>query len=289
MTPFSALPLSLLKSHAWFLPTLLIGAIAAAATGAEQSLRDTPVGQIATQHAYLLSQNAERTKLWVVQTDDQQRGDVLQATAEPGVVSAGSVGKRVRLRARVINRQYHADLQRVVSSLKIESVAAAIQYPLFPILPSSAKLASSRPPTTLAGANTLIDLTTFQGVTLVAIRDLDHVDRFRSLGITDGFGNGQPISDFIARKQYVTEHGTVIKKGDRFVIDQVQIKVQARHTGSKLILRSAEPRAGLAFYCYGYDRSRDLCWPIDLASFKKTVAGYFRVEPTESEVAMHDN
>ena len=53
------------------------------------------------------------------------------------------------------------------------------------------------------------------------------------------------------------------------------------NSGTKLILGSAAPKAGLAFYCYGFNRERKTFWAIDTKEFQAAVGGYFTMEGKE--------
>jgi len=94
----------------------------------------------------------------------------------------------------------------------------------------------------------------------------------------------QPIVDFKARGAYVAKHGKLIEKGDRFIIDSAEVVQNTDgygNCGTKLILGSAAPKAGLAFYCYEFNRERKSFWAIDTEEFKAAVDGYFTMEGEE--------
>jgi len=126
-----------------------------------------------------------------------------------------------------------------------------------------------------------IDVKAYEGITLVAARDMDHVDSYRSLGIRGGFGQDQPIVDFIARRNYVDMWGKLIEKGDRVVIGSAEV-VDSTDTflnsGTKLILRSAAPKEGLIFFGYGFNQADSHFWAIGMKQFRAAVDGYFTIE-----------
>jgi len=119
------------------------------------------------------------------------------------------------------------------------------------------------------------------GVTLVADKSLDHIDHFRTLGMSRGFGSNQPLCDFIATEKWVSKQGASIKAGERIKIGKATV-VEATdgfgNTGTKLILDSAEPKEGLVFYCYAFNSGEKAYWAIDKNKIKKALAGYFHIE-----------
>ncbi len=119
------------------------------------------------------------------------------------------------------------------------------------------------------------------GVTLVADKSLDRIDRFRTLGMSRGFGGDQPLCDFIATEKWVSKRGTSIKAGEKIKIGKATI-VEATdgfgNTGTKLILDSAEPNEGLVFYCYAFNSKEKAYWAIDKKQIKKALSGYFHIE-----------
>jgi len=127
----------------------------------------------------------------------------------------------------------------------------------------------------------VLDVKQLEGLTLVATVDMRDVDKWRSLGIQSGFGDNEPICDFIARKAYVEKHGTVIEKGERFEIGSVEV-VNSTDTygnsGTKLIVRSAAPQEGLEFYGYGFSRTEKSFWAIDKEVLERALKGYFTIE-----------
>lgn len=119
------------------------------------------------------------------------------------------------------------------------------------------------------------------GVTLVADKSLDHIDHFRTLGMSRGFGSDQPLCDFIATEKWVSKRGALIKAGERIKIGKATI-VEATdgfgNTGTKLILASTEPQEGLVFYCYAFNSDEKAYWAIDKKKIKMALSGYFRIE-----------
>ena len=103
---------------------------------------------------------------------------------------------------------------------------------------------------------------------------------FRSMGIRNGFGNGEPICDFIASEGYVAKHGDTMKAGESFTIGKATV-VEATdgfgNSGTKLILESAPPKDGLTLYCYGFDRAKMTYWAIGREKTQQAVADYFRI------------
>jgi hypothetical protein len=120
-----------------------------------------------------------------------------------------------------------------------------------------------------------------RGVTLVADKSLADIDRFRTLGMRRGFGNDEPLCDFIATEKWVSKRGASIKAGEKVKIGKVTL-VEATdgfgNTGTKLILDSAEPNEGLVFYCYAFNRSEKAYWAIDKEKIKQALSGYFHIE-----------
>ena len=119
------------------------------------------------------------------------------------------------------------------------------------------------------------------GVTLVADKSLANIDHFRTLGMRRGFGNDEPLCDFIATEKWVSKRGTSIKAGEKIKIGKVSL-VEATdgfgNTGTKLILDSAEPNEGLVFYCYAFNSSEKAYWAIDKKQIKQALSGYFHIE-----------
>jgi hypothetical protein len=192
----------------------------------------------------------------------------LQAVADKGVVQDSMLGRRAVIEAKVLKKELDQRRGRVDVTLKITRVW------------SEGNTSGEEEPT----PGKKIDAEAFKKITLVAARDMGNVDNYRSLGICGGFGDGQPIVDFKARGAYVAKHGNLIEKGDRFVIDSAEVVQNTDgfgNSGTKLILGSAAPKAGLAFYCYGFNRERKTFWAIDVEQFKAAVHGYFTVEAKE--------
>jgi hypothetical protein len=119
------------------------------------------------------------------------------------------------------------------------------------------------------------------GVTLVADKSLDKIDQFRTLGMGRGFGNDQPLCDFIATEKWVSKRGTSIQAGEKVKIGKATL-IEATdgfgNTGTKLILDSAEPKEGLVFYCYAFNSREKAYWAIDKKKIKKALSGYFHIE-----------
>ena len=127
----------------------------------------------------------------------------------------------------------------------------------------------------------VLDVKQLEGLTMVALVDMRDVDKWRSLGIQGGFGDHEPICDFIARKAYVEKHGIVIEKGERFEIGSVEVVTSTDtygNSGTKLIVRSAAPKEGLEFYGYGFSRAEKSFWAIDKEALEEALKGYFTIE-----------
>jgi hypothetical protein len=119
------------------------------------------------------------------------------------------------------------------------------------------------------------------GITLVADKGLAHIDHFRTLGMARGFGTNQPLCDFIATEKWVSKRGTSIPAGEKIKIGKatlVETTDGFGNTGTKLILDSAEPKEGLVFYCYAFNRREKAYWAIDKKQIKEALSGYFHVE-----------
>lgn len=116
---------------------------------------------------------------------------------------------------------------------------------------------------------------------LVAEVSLAHIDRFRTLGMRQGFGSDQPLCDFIATDKWVSKRGTSIEAGEKIKIGKATV-VEATdgfgNTGTKLILDSAEPKEGLVFYCYAFNSGEKAYWAIGKQKIKKALSGYFHIE-----------
>ena len=120
-----------------------------------------------------------------------------------------------------------------------------------------------------------------KGTTLVAAADIKNADRWRTLGMGRGFGSGQPVCDFLATAKYVSRYGNTIRKGDRFTIGSAKVSESRDgygNVGTKLILRSAAPKDGLAFFCYAYASGDKSFWAIDRREIQQALKGYFVME-----------
>jgi hypothetical protein len=119
------------------------------------------------------------------------------------------------------------------------------------------------------------------GITLVADVSLAKIDRFRTLGMGQGFGGNQPLCDFIATEKWVSKRGGSIEAGEKIKIGKATV-VEATdgfgNKGTKLILESAEPKEGLVFYCYAFNSRKQTYWAIDKEKIKKALSGYFHIE-----------
>jgi hypothetical protein len=119
------------------------------------------------------------------------------------------------------------------------------------------------------------------GVTLVADKSLAHIDHFRTLGMGRGFGSDQPLCDFIATEKWVSKRGAAVQAGEKIKIGKATLVAATDgfgNTGTKLILDSAEPKEGLVFYCYAFNRREKTYWAIDKEKIKTALSGYFHIE-----------
>jgi hypothetical protein len=116
------------------------------------------------------------------------------------------------------------------------------------------------------------------GKILVADRSLERIDHFRTLGMKGGFGQDQPVCDFIATEKWVSQFGPTIQAGERFSIGKATV-VEATdgygNTGTKLILESAAPKEGLVFYCYAFNARERAYWAIEKPQIQQALAGFF--------------
>jgi hypothetical protein len=119
------------------------------------------------------------------------------------------------------------------------------------------------------------------GITIVADVSLSRIDQFRTLGMAGGFGENQPLCDFIATEKWISKRGSSIQKGETIHIGKATV-VEATdgfgNTGTKLILDSAEPKEGLVFYCYAFNRAEKAYWAIDRRQIEQALTGYFHIE-----------
>ncbi len=108
-----------------------------------------------------------------------------------------------------------------------------------------------------------------------------NISSFRSMGIEEGFGNGEPICDFIASEAYAAKHNNQMQPGESFTIAKATL-VEATdgfgNTGTKLILESAPPKDGLTLYCYGFDRAKKVYWAVGREQTQVAVKDYFRIQ-----------
>jgi len=119
-----------------------------------------------------------------------------------------------------------------------------------------------------------------RGLTLVTEVSLNNIHRFRTLGMGGGFGQDQPLCDFIATERWTNKRGTSIAKGETIKIGKVTLIETPDgygNTGTKLILDSAEPKEGLVFYCYAYNREEGSYWAINKDELRAALKGYFRI------------
>ena len=258
---------------------LVLTCCQAAADFATPFVETTPVGGTSKEYGYLVSLGPQGTHFLVVVTTDQMEHLVLQAVAEKGVVEDSVLGKRAVIQAQVLEKKLDEARGHIDVKLKITRVWPDAERPNDE--PKGRTSAEKGPPPGKNARGKNVDEESFKGITLVAARNMDRVDRYRSLGIRCGFGDDQPIVDFKARGTYVAKHGNLIEKGDRFVIDSAEVVQNTDgfgNSGTKLILGSAAPKAGLAFYGYGFNRERKTFWAIDMKEFRAAVGGYFTVE-----------
>jgi len=257
---------------------LLLTSSLAMADFATPFVETTPVGGTSKEYGYLVSLGPTGTHFLVVVKNDQMEFLALHGFAEKGVVQDSMLGRRAVIQARVLKKEIDKSTNRVDVELKITRVWPDADPPNRGVEGKE----SGEEEQTLGKK---IDVSSFTGITLVAAADMGSVDGYRSLGIRNGFGSGQPIADFIARGAYVSKHGNLIEKGDRFVIDSAEVVDSTDafgNSGTKLILRSAAPKAGLAFYCYGFNAGRKTFWAIDTREFQAAVDGYFTMEEEQT-------
>lgn len=234
-------------------------------------LEGTSVGSVCEQDGYLLSRSNDGRRFLLVVSKGQRLYDVVEAVAEKPIVEDSILGCQVRVEVLVLKKEFIENENRIAVKVRIKRV-----------LPDSAPQSGKNP-----AARKQVDLESFQGITLEAIRNLERVDQYRTLGMRRGFGQGQPVSDFKAAEGYVESFGTHIRKGERFEIGKVAFVPDNLDKGTKLLLVSGAPKAGLHFYCYGFDSQERRSWPIDIEEFETAVAGYFRVIRAESASQIH--
>ena len=253
---------------------LLLTSSQAMADFATPFVETTPVGGTSKEYGYLVSLGPTGTHFLVVVKNDQMEFLVLRGVAEKGIVQDSMLGRRAVIQAKVLKKELDEGKNQIDVELKITRVWPDAQRPNHG---AEGKTPGEKEP----APGKKVDAESFKGITLVATRDMGNVDSFRSLGIRGGFGDDQPIVDFIARGAYVSKYGDRIEKGDRFIIDSAEVVQNTDgfgNSGTKLILGSASPKAGLAFYCYGFNREQKTFWAIDTKEFQAAVDGYFTLE-----------
>lgn len=119
----------------------------------------------------------------------------------------------------------------------------------------------------------------FIGIELIARENMHNIDEFMSFGSLSAPSNA--TCEFVANGFYTSKYGNVFEMGDSFTIGNATILEHTDgygNSGTKLILESAEPKKGLALYCYAWEPRKKRFWALDKYTLTNILSEKFEVK-----------